>query len=291
MNGKQHPLCERDYFRRLDLLCASCSGALRGCYITACSEFSFIVSRTADVLRRALADRKYHVEHFSCSLCTRLFGPQDSYYEREEELYCHFHYSTRFATRCDGCTLPILTKYVSIQRDGREQCWHPDCYTIHKVSAACERHQMSKLRGSSGMSPLHPSPPSHRRSRAVKARPNHLTLEKSDVRPRTLSGGSRTGWSSKLIVYGRKLPKATLSHDGAENEGSVLLAYEEGCATCISALVRHVDNDQYFEALKMAERFILHIEVIFAALDDIEHRFVQLNVKGAASTFTVYNVS
>lgn len=37
-DGKQQPLCERDYFRRLNLICAKCGMALRGSYITACSE-------------------------------------------------------------------------------------------------------------------------------------------------------------------------------------------------------------------------------------------------------------
>lgn len=36
-DAKQHPLCERDYFRRLNLICAKCGMALRGSYITACS--------------------------------------------------------------------------------------------------------------------------------------------------------------------------------------------------------------------------------------------------------------
>ena len=36
-DGKQHPLCERDYFGRLNLICAVCDKALRGSYITACS--------------------------------------------------------------------------------------------------------------------------------------------------------------------------------------------------------------------------------------------------------------
>jgi hypothetical protein len=35
--GKQQPLCERDYFRRLNLICAKCGQALRASYITACS--------------------------------------------------------------------------------------------------------------------------------------------------------------------------------------------------------------------------------------------------------------
>jgi hypothetical protein len=36
--GHRYPLCETDYFRRLGLICASCGTALRGSYITACSE-------------------------------------------------------------------------------------------------------------------------------------------------------------------------------------------------------------------------------------------------------------
>jgi hypothetical protein len=36
--GNRYPLCETDYFRRLGLVCASCGTALRGSYITACSE-------------------------------------------------------------------------------------------------------------------------------------------------------------------------------------------------------------------------------------------------------------
>lgn len=34
-SGRQVPLCETDYFRRLNLLCAKCGQALRGSYITA----------------------------------------------------------------------------------------------------------------------------------------------------------------------------------------------------------------------------------------------------------------
>lgn len=37
-DGKQQPLCETDYFRRLNLICQYCNQALRGSYITACSE-------------------------------------------------------------------------------------------------------------------------------------------------------------------------------------------------------------------------------------------------------------
>ncbi|KAL8660947.1 MAG: hypothetical protein Q9202_006071 [Teloschistes flavicans] len=111
-NG-QYPLCETDYFRRLDLLCFDCGGALRGSYITA-------------------LDRKYHIEHFTCSICPTVFGAQDSYYEHAGKVYCHYHYSTQFAQRCTGCQTAILKQFVEIFRNGQNQHWHPECYMIHK---------------------------------------------------------------------------------------------------------------------------------------------------------------
>ncbi|KAL8882215.1 MAG: hypothetical protein Q9198_000749 [Flavoplaca austrocitrina] len=109
----QYPLCETDYFRRLDLLCYDCGGALRGSYITA-------------------LDRKYHIEHFTCSICPTVFGAQDSYYEHAGKVYCHYHYSTQFAQRCKGCQTAILKQFVEIFRNGANQHWHPECYMIHK---------------------------------------------------------------------------------------------------------------------------------------------------------------
>ncbi|KAK3330384.1 hypothetical protein B0H66DRAFT_572464 [Apodospora peruviana] len=113
-NGEgQYPLCETDYFRRLGLLCHKCGGALRGSYITA-------------------LDHKYHVDHFTCSLCPTVFGAQDSYYEHDGRVYCHYHYSTQFAQRCNGCQTAILKQFVEIFRNGQNQHWHPECYMIHK---------------------------------------------------------------------------------------------------------------------------------------------------------------
>lgn len=109
----QYPLCETDYFRRLGLLCYQCGGALRGSYITA-------------------LERKYHVDHFTCSLCSTVFGAQDSYYEHDSQVYCHYHYSTQFAQKCNGCHTAILKQFVEIFRNGQNQHWHPECYMIHK---------------------------------------------------------------------------------------------------------------------------------------------------------------
>ena len=45
-------------------------------------------------------------------------------------------------------------------------------------------------------------------------------------------------------------------------------------------MLRHVSNGQYLDAIRMAERFILHVEVLFATIDDLEYHFARLNIKG-----------
>lgn len=87
---------------------------------------------------------KFHVEHFTCSVCPTVFGPQDSYYEHGGQVYCHFHYSTRFAVKCTGCKTAILKQFVEINRNNVDEHWHPECYMIHKVSM----HRYLKINGS-----------------------------------------------------------------------------------------------------------------------------------------------
>lgn len=45
-------------------------------------------------------------------------------------------------------------------------------------------------------------------------------------------------------------------------------------------MLRQVSNGQYLEAIRMAEKFILHVEVLFATIDDLETCFSRLNLKG-----------
>ena len=44
---------------------------------------------------------------------------------------------------------------------------------------------------------------------------------------------------------------------------SVLSVFEESSAACISNMLRQVRDEQYLEVLRMAEKFILLIEVFF----------------------------
>ncbi|EPQ56467.1 hypothetical protein GLOTRDRAFT_75157 [Gloeophyllum trabeum ATCC 11539] len=228
--GKQSPLCERDYFRRLNLICAKCGMALRGSYITACNK-------------------KFHVEHFTCSLCPTLFGPQDSYYEHEGDVYCHYHYSTRFATKCAGCNSAILKQFVEINRNMRDECWHPECYMINKfwnVKIVSRRSANSPTPSEApGQEEEPPWAEEERRETAQSLREKQVRMEQQVYRI----------WT-------------------------VLSAFEESSAACISDMLRQVSNGQYLEAIRMAEKFILHVEVLFATIDDLEYWFASLSVKG-----------
>ncbi|KZT27852.1 RhoGAP-domain-containing protein [Neolentinus lepideus HHB14362 ss-1] len=227
-DGKQSPLCERDYFRRLSLICAKCGMALRGSYITACNK-------------------KFHVEHFTCSLCPTLFGPQDSYYEHEGDVYCHYHYSTRFATKCAGCNSAILKQFVEINRNMRDECWHPECYMINKFwnVKIVSRKSPNSPPASEGQEEEPPWSEEERRETAVSLREKQVRMEQQVYRI----------WT-------------------------VLSAFEESSAACISDMLRQVSNGQYLEAIRMAEKFILHVEVLFATIDDLEYYFSSLTVKG-----------
>ncbi|OZJ02998.1 hypothetical protein BZG36_04685, partial [Bifiguratus adelaidae] len=97
-SGETRPLCERDYFRRLNLLCENCAEPLRGSYITA-------------------LDKKFHIEHFTCSVCPTVFGADDSYYEHDGKVYCYYHYSLDYAVKCAGCQTAILKQFVEINRN------------------------------------------------------------------------------------------------------------------------------------------------------------------------------
>ncbi|KAF8552183.1 hypothetical protein OG21DRAFT_1523925, partial [Imleria badia] len=243
-DGKQQPLCERDYFRRRNLICAKCGLALRGSYITACGQSLTSTAFVVLPLTR-VSDKKYHVEHFTCTLCPTLFGPQDSYYEHDRDVYCPFHYSTRFATKCAGCSSAILKEFVEINRNMRDECWHPECYMINKfwnVKVVSRRSSGSISDGS-------------------ELEPSYVEEEKRET-PISLSVKQVR---MEQLVY---------------RIWTILSAFEESSAACISDMLRQVNNGQYLDAIRMAEKFILHVEVLFGTIDDLEYHCARLSLKG-----------
>lgn len=60
----------------------------------------------------------------------------------------------------------------------------------------------------------------------------------------------------------------------------ILSAYEESSAAAVSNMLRQVSSGLYLEAIRMAEGTVLHVEVLFATIDDLEWNFAWLGVKG-----------
>ncbi|KAF1937429.1 RhoGAP-domain-containing protein [Clathrospora elynae] len=216
----QYPLCETDYFRRLDLLCFECGQALRGSYITA-------------------LDRKYHIEHFTCSVCPTVFGASDSYYEHEGSVYCHYHYSTKFAQRCNGCQTSILKQFVEIFRNGQNQHWHPECYMIHKYW---------NVRLHSTGQPI---------IERLQDDSDATDEVRENVRQQEEEIEAKVNWIWK-----------TLS------------AFEEKSATCISDMLLHVSNGAYVDGVMAAKKFIVHVELLFAAADELDAQLIARTPKG-----------
>ncbi|KAF3919682.1 hypothetical protein ABW20_dc0105869 [Dactylellina cionopaga] len=220
----QYPLCETDYFRRLDLLCHACGGALRGSYITA-------------------LERKYHIEHFTCCVCPTIFGPQDSYYEHSGEVYCHYHYSTKFAARCQGCQTAILKQFVEIFRNGVNQHWHPECYMIHKFwnvkLAPPDLTELPRIQEEDDRDPS--------------------SLRRSDVRE-----------------------EEERMEEKVYRIWSVLSTYEESSAANISDMLLHVSNGAYVDGVFIAEKFIWHVELLFSSADNLDIELYQAGGEGLA---------
>ncbi|KAL0085187.1 hypothetical protein J3Q64DRAFT_1678975 [Phycomyces blakesleeanus] len=175
-NGQTLPLCERDYFGRLGLVCDKCHEPLRAAYTIA-------------------MDKKYHTDHFTCSACEVAFGPEDSYYEHNGQVFCHFHYSIQFAVMCAGCEMAILKQYVEIDRKDDVEHWHPECYMIHKY------------------------------------------------------------WNVRIAQ--------------PSIEDGDIITQKESSAVCISEMLLHVSNGSYIKGICISERFLVHVEALFAGIDEL----------------------
>ena len=61
---------------------------------------------------------------------------------------------------------------------------------------------------------------------------------------------------------------------------SVLSAFEESAAACISEMLRQASKGHYLDTIRMAEKFVLHVEVLLATIEDLEASFARMNMKG-----------
>lgn len=223
---KQVALCELHYFGMLDLICFSCKSALRGPYITA-------------------LNRKYHLEHFKCGVCKKVFESDESYYEHEDRILCHYHYSKLYAAHCQGCNSLIVKQFVALFRGGRNQQWHPECYMVHKFWNVCIGADSVGLQHS-------------------------LALSEADF-SRFMACTDRDTDSSTVEEIDPKLLLA-IEH---QIENLVLLCwltlsrFEEVVAGSISNMLLNANTGNKAKGLLATGRLVLSIECLFSGLDYI----------------------
>ena len=60
---------------------------------------------------------------------------------------------------------------------------------------------------------------------------------------------------------------------------SVLSAFEESSAACISDMLLHVSNGGFLDGVLVAKRFISHVEVLFRSMDRLNANMSIINIK------------
>lgn len=267
------PLCEHDYFRRQDLLCCVCDGALRGSYITALGK-------------------KYHVEHFTCSLCSTVFGSDDSYYEHEDNIYCRYHYSTLYAAKCEGCKTAILKQFVEVFRGGREQQWHPECYMINKFWNVMISPSKLKVYEGEDTKKIELIPSEDEKAAntpTTEDQENSTAASTTAVTPfntsETVSSKENPSDPSKKDASSTSRELQTASPDPETRDQvlhteqdterkafhiwSVLCGYEEATAACISDMLQFATSSRYNDALIATARLVTKIEILLSAIDTL----------------------
>ncbi|CAB1324280.1 unnamed protein product [Coregonus sp. 'balchen'] len=96
--------CEKDYQHLFSPRCGYCKGPILQNILTA-------------------MDCTWHPEHFFCSHCGELFGPE-GFLEKDGKPYCHRDFYHLFAPKCSGCGEPVRENYLTAANG----TWHPNCF-------------------------------------------------------------------------------------------------------------------------------------------------------------------
>ncbi|XP_058649308.1 transforming growth factor beta-1-induced transcript 1 protein-like isoform X2 [Onychostoma macrolepis] len=72
-------------------------------------------------------DKNWHPECFSCVKCSSTFG-DEGFHDREGKQYCQKCFLALFASRCQGCSQPIMKNYIS----ALSVLWHPQCFVCRE---------------------------------------------------------------------------------------------------------------------------------------------------------------
>ncbi|KAL6107843.1 lpxn [Pungitius sinensis] len=98
------PYCDKDYHQLFSPRCAYCKGPIVTNILTA-------------------LDQTWHPEHFFCTHCGGLFGP-DGFLEKDGKPYCCKDFYHLFSPKCSGCGESVRENYLTAANG----TWHPECF-------------------------------------------------------------------------------------------------------------------------------------------------------------------
>ncbi|KAG7513401.1 hypothetical protein JOB18_006909 [Solea senegalensis] len=98
------PYCDKDYQHLFSPRCSYCKGPILQNILTA-------------------LDQTWHPEHFFCTYCGGLFGPE-GFLEKDGKPYCHKDFYCLFAPKCSGCGESVKENYLTAANG----TWHPECF-------------------------------------------------------------------------------------------------------------------------------------------------------------------
>ncbi|TIB04458.1 hypothetical protein E3P96_01625 [Wallemia ichthyophaga] len=218
----------------------------------------------------------YHLDCFKCHDCgvivANKFFPIQSKDGISSHPLCETHYFRRLDLICANCDMAL--RVFGPKDSYYEHQSHVYCHFHYSTRFAikcsgCKTailKQFVEINRNSINEHWHPECYMINKFWNVKiARPNSITLSPLD----------EEALESPLAL----IDKQKRMEEHVFRIWTVLSAFEESSAACISEMLRHVSTGAYITAVRMAGKFIIHVEVLFAAMDKIEDSFLKEDIK------------
>ncbi|KAI9478366.1 MAG: hypothetical protein EXX96DRAFT_570568 [Benjaminiella poitrasii] len=219
------------------------------------------------------------VYHYNCFICEDCFIPvADKYYPIDDQqqkyrrkkllVVCEYHYLKRLGLICKKCDNPIAS----------DQRYHPECIQCPLCVTPTTTHYDYK---SQSYCRLHFSqiPETHCagcEQAILKQFVEHRNLPNQIWHPECYM--IFKFWNVKLAPNKKQTDRSNLIDNQIKINHKVtriwtdLSSFEESSANCISDMLLNVAAGAYMESIRMANQFIMHLEVLFSALDLIHQQ-------------------
>ncbi|PVU92886.1 hypothetical protein BB561_003556 [Smittium simulii] len=235
---------------------------------------------------RIIASLKpYHLKCFTCSECNiNISNGYSQIYSPDSDVplfYCKKHYYQKADLICDKCNEPLDGLYVT----GLGKKYHPNHFTCavcptefgpdgtyyeYQSKAYCLNHYTylvsSKCAGCrQPIMKLYLQIYSTESNLEERWHPECYMIHKFwnvRINPSTVNSKTKTA-----IEFENQ---SMIKEPQIYQIWTILSSFEESTATCISDMLLQVSNSMYIEGLRQAERFIMHLDVLFTAIDDLE---------------------